>query len=92
MKPVRTHKFNGREYKIIVTPPLDGTCTQYKPEMELWIFESLKLRNGLITAIHEGLHACNWTAKEETVDRVSKDIGKFLWRLGYRIDWGDDED
>ena len=89
MKPVKTHTFNGRKYKIIVSPPLDGQCTTYKSERELWIMESLKTRNGLITAIHESLHAENWAAKEETVVRVSSEIGDFLWRLGYR--WMPDE-
>ena len=83
-KTVRTHTFNGRVYKIIVYPPIDGQCTQYKPEHELWIMAPLKTKNGLITAIHEALHAENWTAKEETVDRGSKEIGAFWWRLGYR--------
>ena len=89
MKPVKTHTFNGRNYKIIVSPPLDGQCTIYKPERELWIMESLKTRNGLITAIHESLHAERWSEKEETIERVSKEIGNFLWRLGYR--WSPDE-
>jgi hypothetical protein len=46
--------------------------------------ESLKTKNGLVTAIHEALHAENWSKDEDTVDRVSKEIGTFLWRLGYR--------
>ena len=84
MKPVRSHSFNGRKYQIIVTPPLDGLCSTYKPERELYLFESLKTKNGLITAIHEGLHASAWSASEEKVDQTSRDIGGFLWRLGFR--------
>ena len=84
MRKVRTHTFNGRKYNIIIHPPIDGMCTQYKPERELWIMESLRTKNGLVTALHEALHAERWTADEATVDRVSKEIGDFLWRLGYR--------
>ena len=36
------------------------------------------------TAIHELLHAENWAETEEVVDRVSSEIGKVLWRAGYR--------
>jgi hypothetical protein len=89
MKPVKTHTFNGRRYKIVVKPPLDGLCSQYKNERELIIMESLRTKNGLITALHEGLHAENWAAKEEVVDRVSKELGTFLWRLGFR--WAPDK-
>ena len=84
MRPVRTHTFNGRKYKIIVSPPIDGLCTTYKPERELWIMESLRTKNGLVTALHESLHAEKWTADEDTVKRVSNEIGDFLWRMGYR--------
>jgi hypothetical protein len=84
MKPVLTHTFNGRKYKITIRPPLDGMCSQYNNERELIIMESLRTKNGLITAIHESLHAENWIAKEDTVDRVSREIGTFLWRIGYR--------
>ena len=81
---VRTHKFNGRRYKIYVHPPVDGQCTTYKVERELWIMAHPRTKNGLVTALHESLHAENWAASEEVVDRVSREIGDFLWRLGYR--------
>ena len=85
---VRTHTFNGRKHKIdICEEPLDGYCDQYKicnKQRTLCIWTDLKKRNGLITAIHEALHAESWVKDEDTVDRVSKEIGTFLWRLGYR--------
>ena len=85
MKHVKTHTFNGRKYKIRIKPPLDGLCSTYKNERELIIMASLQKRGGIITAIHEALHAENWKADEEIVDRISTEIGSFLWRLGYRI-------
>jgi hypothetical protein len=64
---------------------LDGWCDQYK--LDDRILASMappKARNELITIIHESLHASNWAATEEVVDRVSKEVGGLLWRLGYR--------
>jgi hypothetical protein len=52
--------------------------------MTLQILVPLKTRKGLITALHETLHAEDWVKSEKVVDRVSKEIGNFLWRLGYR--------
>jgi len=85
MRNVRTHTFNGRKYKISVNEGgLDGLCDTYDKGRELIICADLATRNGLITALHESLHASRWTSTEDTVDRVSREIGAFLWRLGYR--------
>ena len=85
---VKTATFNGRKYKIdLCEEPLDGYCDQYKlseSQRTLCIWTPLDKRNGLITAIHEALHASDWHASEETVDRISNDMGRSLWRLGYR--------
>ena len=85
---MQTHTFRGRRYKIGVNPAPDGDCSQYKAERELNIYADMKTRNGLVTALHESLHACHWSATEEMVDETSKDIGRFLWALGYRIENG----
>lgn len=85
-KPVETHIFHGRRYKIDLQK-FDGICDTYnlvESDRTLRIMVSLKTRNGLITAIHEALHAENWAATESVVERVSSEIGDFLWRLGYR--------
>jgi len=85
MRPVKTHIFNGRRYYIDIDK-IDGWCDQYKLENKrmLHIITDLETKNGLITTIHEALHAENWAETEEVVDRVSREIGNFLWRLGYR--------
>ena len=80
---VRTHTFNGKRYLITIAE-LDGQCDTFQKERELQVFRDPNTRVGLITLIHEALHACNWSKKEEGVDRTSKDIGSFLWRLGFR--------
>ena len=84
MKPVRTATFNERAYKIFVREPIDGCCATYSLERAIELYAPLNTKNGLITAIHEMLHASNWSKSEKDVDRVSTEIGRTLWRLGYR--------
>jgi len=83
MRPVRTHTFNGRKYKITVDQ-LDGMCDTYKKERELVILADLNTMAGLETATHEALHCCRWSASEDLVTMTAHDIARFLWRLGYR--------
>ena len=81
---VKTAKINGRQHKIFLREPVDGTCATYALERAIEIFTPLDTQNGLVTLIHEILHASNWAKSEETVDRTSKDIGRLFWRLGFR--------
>lgn len=37
------------------------------------------------TIIHEGLHAAGWHLDENWVDQTAKDLGRFLWRAGFRL-------
>jgi hypothetical protein len=81
---MKTHSFNGRRFEIMVGPK-DGICD--KPgsnDLTLAIFADLKTKNGLETAVHEALHAENPNWTEDFVSRLGKEIGGFLWRLGYR--------
>jgi hypothetical protein len=82
---MKTHTFCGKTYHITVEE-LDGLCDTFKKEYELIVMRDLNTQAGLITAIHEALHACNWHSSEVMVDQTSTDIGRFLWRLGYRKD------
>lgn len=88
MKPVKTHIFNRRKYSIYFKPPVDGMTDTYSLDSqggrEISIFADTATKNGLVTLIHEALHAENWAASESVVNRVSTEIGTFLWRLGYR--------
>lgn len=82
---VKTATFHGRKYTIYIGQD-EGQCDQYNTtERFLEIHTDLNTKKGITTAIHEALHAENWAATEEVVDRVSTEIGRFLWRLGYRI-------
>lgn len=81
--PVKTHTFNGRKYHVRIGET-DGMCNTFKPERELHVLCDPSTHKGLITTIHESLHACNWAKKEAVVDQVSADVGRLLWRLGWR--------
>lgn len=97
MRKVHTHRFNGVKYEIDVGG-FKGECTQKTLDLpriiiarpEVTMTESLPYgedkhaRLMFITLIHECLHASNWDKSERVVDRTAVDIGKLLWRLGYR--------
>jgi hypothetical protein len=86
VRNVRTHKFNGVKYNIDIDTDVEGVCDSPRGRTKRWIqiFSDLKDKRGLILLIHESLHASDWLKSEEDVDRVSTEIGNFLWRLGYR--------
>jgi len=93
---VRTHRFNGVQYAVDVegfkgeTTKVLGLPRIAIARPEVTMTESLPYGDGkharlmLITLLHECLHASNWSASEKRVDRTAVDIGKLLWRLGYR--------
>lgn len=96
MKKVKTHRFNGVRYHIGIDEPYIGWCDRpRKPDAAE--YPAIRLpnglakgnarcaRQGLISLIHECLHAENWDKSERIVDRCSCEIGSLLWRLGYRI-------
>ena len=90
MKPVRSATFNRRKYLIYVDT-VDGWCDQYACNVRaIQLLVPLNTQKGLITALHEMLHASNWTKSEQDVDRVSTEIGRLLWRLGYRCSGEED--
>jgi len=84
-RKVKTHRFNGVKYHIILRD-LHG-FTDYGPtkdEYSLVVSTKPRSRTELVILIHEAMHAGNWDKHEETIDRSSKEIGNLLWRLGYR--------
>ena len=82
---VKTHKFNGRVYDIDMPGPIHGTTEQYRLNKRIMLIAvDPDTKDELETCIHESLHAENWAATEKVVERVSREIADFLWRLGYR--------
>ena len=82
MKKVRTHTFNGITYTIQMGE-IDGWADT-NDKYAIIVSCLPNTQNELITIIHEAMHAGNWSKHEETIDRSSAEIGRLLWRLGYR--------
>jgi hypothetical protein len=82
---VKTHTFCGKKYEIQFDC-CDGFCEEPFPTVpSLWVnMEELSDKEQLRVLIHESLHACNWDKSEPIVHQTSKDIARFLWRVGYR--------
>jgi len=83
---VKSHTFNGTRYLVESEFKLGGyaevPCRGTTPE--LYIDPTLKGCQHLEVAVHEALHAAFLAAPEELVRVSARDIGRFLWRLGYR--------
>ena len=82
----KTATFNKVQYDVDVCGPIDGCCDYpHGGKPTIRICADLKFRKGLITVLHESLHAEGWAKSEEVVDRTSREIGALLWRLGFRL-------
>jgi len=95
MRKVHTHRLNGQKYHIGVDGPFLGICDKPgipgpKDYSAIRLSRGLPYgnekgaRDGLITLIHECLHAENWDKCDRIIDRTACDIGRLLWRLGFR--------
>ena len=87
MKKVKSHTFNGVKFDIHFLSDADGACgspkeKNSKPDIE--IFCRPQTKKELRVIIHEVLHAENYNTNDGVIDRVSTELGSFLWRLGYR--------
>jgi len=82
MRKVKTHTFHGIRYLIHIGE-FDGLADT-NDTYSLAVNGTLTTQKDLIALIHEAMHAGNWDKHEETIDRSSKEIGRLLWRLGYR--------
>jgi hypothetical protein len=81
------HKFGGKRYVIDVHHPFDGICDPPEGTSQ----PAIRLPNGLqdtrkclIILLHEVIHACDWNKSEPETEEMANDIGKLLWKLGYR--------
>ncbi len=89
-RPVKSHIFRGRRYRIKHVPPSKikdeyGWCDGPERKCKtIAIDNSLEELQQLDTYIHEAFHASNWDIDEAAVEQTATDIAKFLWRLGYR--------
>lgn len=89
MKEVKTHTFNGIQYKIDLVTSIEGvTDTMEKPKepLEMNILEG-KDFIALHSAFHESLEAsgfCDVCLHFSDGTSRTVDAARFLWRLGYR--------
>lgn len=65
-----------------------GLCDSPKEseeERKITISPQQSEKDLLITCIDEGIHACNFSIRNDVVNRMSTSIGEFLWKIGFRI-------
>ncbi len=81
------HRFRGKQYSVKTVPRLkvDGDCDSPKgTRKEIRLQAGLPPLRDMEVAIHEALHACFWDMDEDVITQSATDLGRFLWRLGYR--------
>lgn len=83
LREVKSHKLNGRKYEILIGE-FDGFVDGPKNNRTMVINCDLNTQKGLRVLIHEAIHASMPTMHEDTVDRLSREVGSLAWRLGYR--------
>lgn len=84
---VKSHFFNHVRYEID-TEPVNGSCQHPEnkgtPTLSVNVDDKKTLKF-LRILIHESLHASNWHSSEEKVTQTANDIGRLLWRMGFRL-------
>ncbi len=88
-KPPIWHTFRGKRYRIRFASlrNSDGSCDHPACPGKEMVFAWGLHRDGLNeleTFIHEPAHASLWDLSEDAVDAFSRDLARWLWRLGYR--------
>ena len=89
MKPVLTHTFHGRKYKIEQAARIDGvTDVPGEPDPYHMLILDGNDTKALHSALHEGWEAIGRCDKcmhgyEKDVPNTY-DVARFLWRLGWR--------
>jgi hypothetical protein len=83
MTQPKTAGFSSGVFDVDIDTGIQGSV-DYHDAGTIFLNSALSPQKFLIIAIHEALHAENPHWSEETVDIASKNVGRFLWRLGYR--------
>lgn len=96
-KRPKSHTFRGARYKIVWHKPASaksdpptherwGTCSNPKSKgKRIVVWPKLKGLCLLTTLLDESIHACAWDLDNGSVDEISSDIARFLWRNGLRF-------
>lgn len=88
---IKTHKFSGKTYKIDFADSIEGVCDSphkddgKKREMTILTGNNVRALN---SALHEAMEAegfCDKCLHNPDGTTRTENIGRFLWRLGYRL-------
>ena len=82
---MRSHTFRGERFDVTFTEDIDGLCVaQHNRRGEVLLFTERPPKVFLETALHEALHAMNWSIPEAVIKERAAELARWLWRLGYR--------
>jgi hypothetical protein len=86
---IRTHTFSGKKYQINFADSIEGVCDSPKRDdsKAMTILTGSNLR-ALNSALHEAMEAdgfCDKCLHDSGGFTRTENIGRFLWRLGYRL-------
>ena len=85
---VRTEVFSSGRYRIELDMDYHGFAEVPRQpssdELCIWINPRLKGKTRLETIVHECIHAEFPDMSEDQVESAGTNIGRLLWRLGYR--------
>lgn len=87
MRPVRSHVFRGKRYRIAWRKPRGcvGSCdAPDTPGKVIYIDPQQGEYDILETITHEAWHALDWDKAEEAVEENARCLARLLWRMGYR--------
>ena len=85
---VRTEVFSSGRYRIELHEDYHGFAEVPRQpgadELCIWINPRLRGKQRLETIIHEAIHAEWPDMPEQKVEAAGTNIGRLVWRLGYR--------
>lgn len=87
MRPVRSHVFRGKRWKVRYRKMADChglTDAPQEPGKEIWLDPRTDGIEHLSTLLDEGIHCCQWDLDNEIVAEIATDLARWLWRMGYR--------
>jgi len=82
------HLFRHKRYEIVEidkrVKSRSGLCDSPKTKDKFIEIPIGHSQASLEIQLHEALHACLFDLDEPTIEEVSTNISKFLWKLGWR--------
>lgn len=91
MNPVKTVTLMDHRWKIKFCPRVKVSYLEDRIGECDWESDTIRISDDLVgeilldTTIHEATHVCFPFLEEGFVEKMSTDIARLLWRLGYRL-------